>query len=1235
MLRHMLRRRLLSESLLLESQFGTVEKLLKRDTPPAFKNALKTAIEKVFTMNSNIIQDFSLNGNLIANDFFTLDLPSGYILYKMQDVEEQDEFNFLTPEQQNAYKTIENNLAAEMPMINDSFQKLRAFNQVVKSVVGDDNADTFVKILNLSQVKGTSTDLNRLTEVFQIINSKGGVHQKFDKKLDTFINNMLQLHIKWFNVPYRNQETVKPNIPMGTRILNYFDLFTILADYINNSGALSTFALFSNLKLHNTNFIDYLSQDFQNNLWDIFLKEDNITELYKKLKAERHKNSSTTTSAGYFAGYHGSFINYCIENNHWIPMKFDQSGVRIFLIRTYEGTAMACNILPYETDFTADKSDSTYADSVELNPHFFVNAENPKNKNKKLRSTTDWCIKSKDMWKDYSSSYWQRSFLLILDNNLSCKDPAGAILTGLIRDKASGQIGMSEKDFMNASDENVYNAFMSRDYAVELVENLETLNKDNLEEYFSKDFQSNYYSKVDNKINLFSDNLEQEISEAQLVDVLGFEVTSDEKTQSGVTSRLMNNQSFDLTMLMDVASKKDVFNQFFLNLTEAITNILTQDPSIHFLKTENNIVSHIEFFNCLELFNNPVVNSVFFDQSMILDQYIDNNLISIRNSLLNIENLKKLPEDKLINNLLLIQPQPVESNFKFDISSESLQVFNQSLVKNKIEEIKQLYIDRCLSEFNSLTDDSIFNIIRELFYDDAYENDNNEVGLFFKDPNNMKKFVNTFFKVMQPLIVNKINENFNQNEKTIQEYLQSIDKKIVDRVTKKLNSLFSIKKFKVSQELKLLNTIISKKYLTDKSTIRNTNITNRVTKREYKNIPISLLFQNYEYLNIEIYKQKKNYFLLPVLDYIKKMQFYVSDEFLNANFNETDKNIIIQSFENLPAQKFIKSIRSFTVDDLINKISNEDEEKQYKIHTFMFLLNNFFNLDNKWKTKVTGQQFEDDNFRKLTYHFGQVSFDGIDFEYSIFNRKFHSPEDFKEKFMIAYRNIINSQGQATLTQVLSTIFFFHERYLDPIKKFNYEIDRSYITGHPSLINYLNYLYSDNLGDIQSNFQDLILTKLNEFQTNPIDIFSVAFISLLGLALIFTVSFKTKVLNGAVANILYNAILQIEQQKIANPNSQLYASYKEQMDTVFMFFYLLQNFEKIDSRHTDDSVQKLAAAQYVSTFEELLQKFKQTLEKSGYVNKTSVIQKENINYIKRNQKIIISEQDFRKLLLRLL
>jgi len=383
---------LMLKKLLLESQFGTVEKLLKPDTPLSFKNALKIAIDKVLSINPIIVQNFQLNGTTIADEFFTLDLPFDYILYKLEDTRQSG----LTPEQQNLYDNIENKFATQMLLINDSFQKLRAFNQIVKSIIGNDNADTFVKILNLPRIKGDANELNHLTDLFKIINSKGGVNQNFSKKLDIFINNMLQLHIKWFNAPYRNQETVKPNIPIGTRILNYFDLFTILTEYINNSESLNMYALFSRLNLHNTNFINYLSQDFQNNLWDIFLKEDDSLELYKSLNAKRHMNSNS--SVGSFAGYQGGFIEYCVNNNYWIPMNFEEPNVKVFLINTYEGTVMACNILPYETDFTSKKSAAEYSDGVKLNPHFFVDGSITKNKNKKLRNTTEWCIKSFSKW---------------------------------------------------------------------------------------------------------------------------------------------------------------------------------------------------------------------------------------------------------------------------------------------------------------------------------------------------------------------------------------------------------------------------------------------------------------------------------------------------------------------------------------------------------------------------------------------------------------------------------------------------------------------------------------------------------------------------------------------------------------------------------------------------------------------------------------------------------------------
>ncbi len=1210
------------KKLLLESQFGTVEKLLKPDTPPSFKNALKIAIDKILSINPTIVQDFQLNGTTIADEFFTLDLPFDYILYKLEDTRQSE----LTSEQLNLYDNIENKFATQMSLINDSFQKLRAFNQIVKSIIGNDNADTFVKILNLPRIKGDANELNHLTDLFKIINSKGGVNQNFSKKLDIFINNMLQLHIKWFNTPYRNQETVKPNIPIGTRILNYFDLFTILTEYINNSDSLNMFALFSKLNLHNTNFINYLSQDFQNNLWDIFLKEDDGLSLDTQQKS-MHSNSSIGT----FAGYQGGFIEYCVDNNYWIPMNFEEPNVKIFLINTYEGTAMACNILPYETDFTSNKSTTQFSDSVKLNPHFFVNGSTDKNKNKKLRGTTEWCIKSFNKWYEYSSKYWQNSFLFILDNNLSYNDPNGAILTGLVTttdEYDEESVSMSDEDFMNADDDYVYHHFKQRDYSDSLFEVLSFLNKDNLSQYFSKNFQLKT-SNID-KINLLSKNLDQEIYEANLIQVLGFEVTSNEKTKVDVNSRIFNNQLFKLPNLNNIAKESDAFTQFFLNLTQIIINILTKDTKIHFLKTENNIVSAIEFFNFFELFNNPGINDAL---SNVVDEYINNNLTTIKKTLLNDKSLEQLSIEKVSNNLLLFQKSPVNFNFKFDINPKDLQVFNHNLIENKINEIKQLYIDRCISEFNSLTDDSIFNIIRELFYKDAYENDNNQVSQFFKDPNNIKKFINTFFKVMQPLIVKKVNENFNSDyQELMNEYLKSIDQKIVDKINEKLNSLSSVKELKISQELKLLNVIISKKFLTNKN-IRKTS-----SRFGEKHIPIFLLFNDFLSFprDVNNYSQIKNTGILPMLNYIKNTQFYVSDDFLNANFNEDDKRIILQNFE-LLQNNFYKSIRTFNIDDLIEKISNEDEEKQYNIHTFMFLLSHFFKLDSAWQTAVLNQPLLTDNFSILIRDFSNIflNLNGkIDFKnYSIFNRV-KDPNALKEIFIDTYKVIINKQGGYNKNDITKLLSYkiFNEQYKDVVSVTNNSVYSTYINGNPSIINYLNYLYSNDL-NIQSSFEDFILTKLNEFQNNPMDIFTISFISLLGLALIFTVSFKTKVLNQTVANVLYNIIRQIEQEKITNHSLDLSIFY-EQISTIFMFFHILQNAEQIDFVDIKKSIQNLLNKNYSANADRLLQDFKKEIEMSGYI-KNVEMQNESINYIKRNQKIIISEKDLRKLLLKLL
>ena len=1229
-------RSLLFESLLLESQFGTLEKLLKPETPPAFKNALKIAIEKVLSMNPDIVKKFGLNTN-IADDFFTLDLPSDYVLYNIN--KGTDRIEYLTPEQiKEKIKIRQTFSIQQLKMMDDTFKILRVFNQIVKSTVGNDNADTFIKILNLPQVKGDDIELNKLADLFKIINAKGAINQKFSKNLDTFINNMLQIHIKWFGVPYRNQETVKPNIPIGNRILNYFDLFTILVEYINNSPLLNNFAKFSKLQLRNINFIDYLSKDFQINLWDMFLKDMSNFEFYKDLNTEPIKKAKSTIE--YFAGYHSDFIDYCVDNNHWIPMKFDVPGVKVFLLPTYESVVMACNIIPYETDYTVDKSAASYSDSVGLNPHFFVEGKNPKNKDKKLRSTTQWCVKAKTSWQGYTMRFWEKRFLLILDNNLKHDDPQGAILTGLINN--GGYVTVSSDNFMDANDLNAYSDFKKRSYFKDLLEALKSLNNGNMSEVFSKDSKLNI-----DKINLFGD-LEKEIYEANLLEVLGFEITADEKTKSDVRFNIFNNPLFDLTNLRNIAKEKDVFDQFFLNLTQVITEMLNQNTKINFVKTQNNLVSTIEFFSFFDLFNNPDVNDTLSD--IVLDEYINNNLLTIRKLLFNKKNIEQLPEDKLIDSLILFQKEPI-SNFKFEINSEFLQAFNPRLIENKINEIKQLYIDRCISEFNSLTDESIFNIIKELFYKQAYENSNNEVGEFFKDPNNTKNFIDTFFKVIQPLIVNRINENFDSNKNLISEYLLSIDKKINDKINETLNSLYTVKKFKVSQEFKLLNTLISKKFLSDKSTRETTTIEGGNKGKEH--IPLHLLFKNINNfpLTINRYEDFKKNTILPTLNYIKNMQFYLSDDFLKANFNQEELDIILRHFDLHERHlKFFKSIRNFNInDDLIKKIENEDKDKQHQVHFFMFLLNNFFRMNNEWQNELSNETVTpNDNFLNLIDKFDSI-FTNINIYFNHIAEKYQkrinfnsssifeqnlikTPEKFKKSFIKAYQVVIRLNNNDdlnrivdfyTMDEILGNIFISKDN-AENVRLLNKCIYTNFIAGNPSMINYLNYIYSDDLGDIQGNFENLIRTKLNEFQTaNPTDIFSVTFISLLSLTLIFTIAFKTKVLNATVANVLYNAILQIEQY----PISEFY----QQMSTVFIAFYILQNikvengvlsfFQLIDQRYSPD-------------VDGLLQTFKTELEKSGHVNKTT-IKNENITYIRRNQKIIISEKDLRKLLLKLL
>ena len=1236
---------LLHEGLLLESQFGTLEKLLKPETPPAFKNALKGAIDKVLSMDHVTIQQFRLNGPIIDENFFKLDLPFDYILFKLED-DGQFEWD-LTPEQKNLYDLINNKYHQQMEMINDSFNKLRVFNMIIKRIVGTDNADTLIKILNLPQVKGDPNELIKLADLFEIINSKGNVNQNFSKKLDKFINNMLQLHIKWFNVPYRNQETVKPNIPIGTRILNYFDLFTILIDYINKSDTLRNLAVFSKLMLNNINFIDYLAQDFQNNLWNIFLKDESNFEFYKGLKAEKFKNSQTS----FFAGYHVSFIKYCIANNHWIPMDFNEPNVKVFLLPTYEGTVMACNILPYETDYTSPSCESNYTDSVMLNPHFFVDASKLQ-KNVKLRNTTRWCVKAYNMWQSYSSRYWNNCFILILDNNFNYDDPAGAILTGLYADQGKATVATNE--FMDAGDTHIYNQFAVRSYAGDLVNILNSLNDNNVSKYFSKNLKYKTGNSV-NKINLYSDTLEKEIYEANLLKVLGLEITSDEKTKEDVKSNIFKNQLFELANLNNVAKTKDVFNHFFSDVTQIITDMLTQDTKIRFLKTGNNLVSIIELFNFFDLFNNFEVNYILSD--VVLDEYTDNYLNTIKQQLLSNDELQQLSDVELVANLILFKNQPVESNFRFDINIRNLKTFNADFIKNKIEEIRQLYIDRCISEFNSLTDDSIFNIVRELFYEDAYENDNNEVGEFFRNPDNTQKFIKAFFKVIQPLITNKINEQLKNNESFIDDYLDSIDRKITNKINEKLNSLKSIKQIKISQDLNLLNGIISKKFLTNKTFRKTTSSANGD-----KHIPISLLFQEYKYFMDPIeYKKLKNEFILPVLNYIKNLQFYVSDEFLNANFNENDKNIIIQHFNEINDVRFLKSIRSLTVDNLIEKISNE-KPTQFRIHTFMFLLFNFFRMDSRWQTATLNKIPPSDEFARLTAKFGQIfstvgrgSQNIISLDIDRFNKfsifdKITNPDELKKIFIDAYQKYITEYTTVMQQGIFSfNTFnnFFSACLTDAgytdigssnlFTSVNDNIYRTYFIGHPSVINYLNYLYSDDLGDIQSNFENLIRTKLNEFHANPFDIFSVSFISLLGLTLIFEFSFNTKELNKVIANILYNAILQIEQEKITNPNLDL-LTYDQQMETVLIFFHVLENYEKIIYFKTtaEESIKNL-----LNTFVihgHAMERLKKMIEMSGYVsisNKTKTIQNENINYVRRNQKIIISERDFRKLLLKLL